>query len=85
MVVFGFTAEYFTGMEKFKDLLSTRSKNGLSRIFGSEILDTPEVIAGLGMEPLKMAIGLGPKSLHEIARALHSYGYIDDPVRWLAS
>ena len=69
----------------FKDELSSWSKDGLSRIFGSEILDTPEVIAGLGMEPLKKAIGLGPKSLHEIARALHSCDHIDDPVRWLAS
>jgi hypothetical protein len=69
----------------FKDELSSWSKNGLSRIFGSEILDSPEVIAGLGMESLKMAIGLGPKSLHEIARALHSYGYIDDPAKWQES
>ena len=67
----------------FKDELSSWSKDGLSRIFGSEILDTPEVIAGLGTESLKMAIGLGPKSLHEIARALHSYGYIDDIEQWL--
>ena len=69
----------------FKDELSSWSKNGLSRIFGPQILNTPEVIAGLGMEPLKMAIGLGPKSLHEIALVLHSYGYIDDPESWLES
>ena len=69
----------------FKDELSSWSKNGLSRIFGSEILDSPEVIAGLGTESLKMAIGLGQNSLEEIARALHSYGCIDDPVRWLES
>jgi hypothetical protein len=67
----------------FKDELSSWSKDGLSRIFGSEILDIPEVIAGLGTESLKMAIGLGPKSLHEIALVLHRFGYIDDPVRWL--
>ena len=69
----------------FKDALSSWSKDGLSRIFGPQILDTPEVIAGLGTESLKMAIGLGPKSLHEIARALHSYGYIDGPESWLKS
>jgi hypothetical protein len=67
----------------FKDELSAWSQNGLSRIFGPQILDSPEVIAGLGMESLKMAIGLGPKSLQEIARALYKYGCIDDPVRWL--
>ena len=69
--------------KKFADELSTWSKNGLSRIFGPQILDTPEVIAGLGMEPLEMAIGLGPKSLEEIAWALHKHGYIDDIEQWL--
>jgi hypothetical protein len=69
----------------FKDELSSWSKDGLSRIFGSEILDSPEVIAGLGTESLNKAIGLGPKSLHEIAEALYKSGYIDDPVRWLES
>ena len=67
----------------FKDELSSWSKNGLSRIFGSEILDSPEVIAGLGTESLKKAIDLGPKSLHEIARGLHKHGYLEDPVGWL--
>ena len=67
----------------FKDELSSWSKDGLSRIFGSEILDSPEVIAGLGTESLKMAIGLGPKSLHEIARALYEFGYIGDIEQWL--
>jgi hypothetical protein len=69
----------------FKDELSSWSKDGLSRLFGPQILDTPEVIAGLGTESLNKAIGLGPKSLQEIARALYKYGCIDDPVRWLAS
>jgi hypothetical protein len=67
----------------FADELSTWSKNGLSRVFGRDVLNEPEVIAGIGMLGLKLAIGLGPKSLREIAEALHSYGYIDDPVRWL--
>ena len=69
--------------KKFADGLSTWSKNGLVRLFGRDVLKEPEVIAGLGMEPLKMAIGLGPKSLHEIAWALYGFGYIDDIEQWM--
>jgi hypothetical protein len=31
-------------MDNFKDMLSTRNKNGLSRCFGSQVLDQPEII-----------------------------------------
>jgi hypothetical protein len=70
--------------KKFADELSTWSKNGLSRLFGRDVLKEPEVIAGIGIVVLEQAIGLGPKSLGEIAEALYKSGYIDDPVRWLA-
>ena len=62
----------------FKDSLSTRSKNGLSRCFGSQVLDTPEVIAEAGMARLRLAVGLGHKSLQEIALALYEFCYIDE-------
>ena len=67
----------------FANELSTWSRNGLSRIFGPQILDTPEVIAGLGMELLEMVIGIGSKSLQEIALALFRFGYIDNVYKWL--
>ena len=66
----------------FSDELSTWSKNGLSRLYGKDILKKPEVIAGIGMAALEQAIGLGPKSLQEIAFFLFEYGFIDDIDKW---
>ena len=68
---------------KFKDMLSTWSKNGLSRLYGRDILEKPEVIAGIGVSGLEQAIGLGPKSLKEIATYLYELGYINDIDQWL--
>ena len=70
-------------MKKFKDMLSTWSKNGLSRLYGRDILEKPEVIAGIGVSGLEQAIGLGPKSLKEIALSLYKFNYIDDIDQWL--
>jgi hypothetical protein len=68
----------------FADALSTWSKNGLIRLYGEDILNEPEVIAWLGMNGLlKHAIGLGPKSLKEIALLLCDFYYIDDIEKWL--
>ena len=36
------------------------------------------MIAGIGITALEGAIGSGPKSLKEIALALHKFGYIDN-------
>ena len=70
----------------FADELSTWNKNGLSRLYGEDILKEPEVIAWLGMiGVLKHAIGLGPKSLQEIALALQKVKCIDDVDQWLGS
>jgi hypothetical protein len=69
----------------FIDELSTWSKNGLVRLYGRDILKEPEVIAGIGIAVLEHAIGLGPKSLGEIALALRKFGYIDDIGQWLDS
>ena len=67
----------------FADELSTWSRNGLSRLYGGDILKEPEVIAWLGMiGVLKLAIGLGPKSLKEIALLLYDFYYIDDVEKW---
>ena len=46
-----------------------------------------EVGVGLRIEGglLENAIGLGPKSLQEIALALNKFGYIDDPDKWIGS
>ena len=67
----------------FADELSTWSKNGLSRLYGKDILEEPEMIAGIGIAALKHAIGLGPKSLKEIALLLYEFSYIDDVENWL--
>ena len=70
-------------MKTFKELLSTRSKNGISRCFGPQILDTPTVIADAGPARLRRTNQLGPKSLREIAEVLLGLGYIKDPDQWL--
>ena len=57
----------------------------MSRLFGKDILKEPEVIAAVGMTGLKLAVGLGPVSLREIALALHKFGCIDDVDQWLGS
>ena len=72
-------------MKNFKDMLSTRSKNGLSRCFGRQVLDTPEIIAEAGIDRLRLAVGIGAKSLQEIAFALCKFGCIDDVENWLRS
>ena len=69
--------------KSFADELSTWSKNGLSRLYGRDILKKPEVIAGIGITALEGAIGLGPNALQEIALALYKFGYIDDVEKWL--
>ena len=64
-------------------MLSTRSKNGLSRCFGRQVLDTPEIIAEAGIDRLRLTVGVGPKSLKEIATYLYELEYIDDIDKWL--
>ena len=64
-------------------MLTTRSKNGLSRCFGRQVLDTPEVIAEGVIDRLRLAVGLGTKSLQEIAFLLFRYGFIKDMEKWL--
>jgi hypothetical protein len=58
-------------MKKFKDMLSTRSKNGLSRCFGRQVLNTPAIIAEAGMDRLRLAVGVGTKLLQEITELLY--------------
>ena len=69
---------------KFADSLSTRSK-GLSRFFGRQVLNTPEIIAEAGIDRLRLAVGIGSKSLQEIAFALCKFGCIDNIRKWLGS
>jgi hypothetical protein len=70
-------------MEKLKDLLSTRTKNGLCRCLGTQVLDQPEIIAAIGITGLRLINGLGPKSLEEIALGLNRFGYISGADKWL--
>jgi len=72
--------------EKFRDNLSARSKNGIARCFGRQVLDTtPEVIAAAGPARLRMTNQVGHKTLQEIARLLFEFGYIECPYKWLGS
>ena len=66
----------------FINSLSTRSKFGLARCFGS-IPNDPAIIAEAGIKKLEMTVQLGPKSFREIAELLYKFGYIDDPDQWL--
>ena len=73
-----------TNNTTFANELSTRSKNGLSLLYGRDILKDPEFIAEIGMDGLKMPFFvLEPKALQELARGLHKFGYIDDVEQWL--
>ena len=72
-------------MKKFKDELSIRSINGLARCFGRQVLDTPEVIAKAGAKRLRRAVGLGGKSIKEIAEVLYKFGFVDSIDDWLES
>jgi len=51
--------------------LSTKSRNGLFHFFGRGVLEKPKVIALAGMDRMRLAVGLGPASLREIALALY--------------
>ncbi len=72
-------------MKKFKDELSIRSINGLARCFGRQALDTPQIIAGAGVKRLRLAVGLGSKSIKEIAEVLNKFGFVDSIDEWLQS
>ena len=64
-------------MKTFKDMLSTRSKNGLTGAFGDpNIIYQPDRIAA-GRDKLTLARNIGPKSLQEIAEALYLFEYIE--------
>ena len=68
---------------KFKDMLLTRSKNGLTGCFGdSDIIYQPERIAA-GRDKLTRARNIGSVSLGEIASNLYKYGFINDTDKWL--
>ena len=83
MVVFICAVRYFPNMKNFKDMLSTRSKNGLIGCFGDgDIINQPERISA-GRERLTLARNIGSKSLQEIASNLFKYGFIDDIDNWL--
>ena len=70
-------------MKKFKDMLSTRCKNGLIGCFGDgDIINQPQRIAA-GRDKLTLARNIGPKSLREIAEILHKFHYIEDYDKWL--
>jgi len=84
MVALANAAEYFSSMNKFKDSLSARSKNGISRCFGPQYLDTPEVIAEAGSARLQRTNEIGSKSLQEIAELLYNFEYIGCSYGWLA-
>jgi hypothetical protein len=63
-------------MKSFKHMLSGRAGNGISRCYGSQVLDKPEVIAADGPRRLRMTVLLGTKSLKEIASVLQKCGLI---------
>jgi hypothetical protein len=68
---------------KFKDMLSTRSKNGLIGCFSDDdIINQPERIAA-GRHKLTRARNIGRKALQEIASNLYKYGFINDIDKWL--
>jgi hypothetical protein len=72
-------------MKKFKDELSIRSIDGLARCFGRQALDAPEVITKAGAKRLSLAVGLGEKSIKEIAEVLYKFGFVDSIDDWLES
>ena len=70
-------------MKQFKDMLSTRAKNGKIGAFGdSDIIHKPGKIAA-GRDRLTLARNIGTKSLQEIAELLYQFGYIQCFEKWL--
>ena len=67
----------------FADTISTRSKFGLRRCFGRDMLNHPEEIALAGGTRFKLVVQVGPKSVREIAEGLFKCGYIDCPKKWI--
>ena len=74
-----------SGNKSFADTLPTRSKNCLACCFGRDVLTKPEIIVKAGMKRLRLAEGVGPKSLREITVVLYEFCYIDNIDEWLES
>ena len=71
-------------VESFADTLSGSCLTGLIICFGSwEIIHQPKRIAFEGIQKLQSAAYLSPESLEELAEALYTSGYIDEPHKWL--
>ena len=68
---------------KFADTLSTRSKFGILRCFGRDVLNEPEIIAKAGGSRFKLVVQVGPQTLREIAKGLHKCGCIECPEKWI--
>ena len=71
--------------KSLENVLSPEAKGGLMLNYWPGILDKPELIAELGIEPLERAIGLCRRSLREISEVLNKLGYIDSAEKWLES
>jgi len=69
----------------FKTALTPTVRKVLQEFWGSEeIIEQPEIIVDLGADGISRINRIGRKSLHEIAQALDSFGYIDSSQLWLA-
>ena len=59
-------------------------RSALIDYWGNEdIIRQPEILVDLGPEAISRINRIGRKSLHQIAHALGSLGYIDSPESWL--
>jgi len=76
--------EYISSAGSFKTSISPAVRKALIKFWGTEdIVDQPEILVELGPDGVSRINRIGRKSLHEIARALDSCGYLDSSDSWL--
>ncbi len=68
----------------FEMAISSPVRKALIKYWGNEdIVYDPEIIVDLGPENISRINRIGRKSLHQIADALETFGYIESPNLWL--
>ena len=78
------TKEHTSTAFSFGSAIPAAVRSALIDYWGNdEILRQPEILVDLGPEAISRINRIGRKSLHQIAQALDSLGYIDSPRLWL--
>jgi hypothetical protein len=78
------TKDHTPAAFSFRWAIPPAVRTALIEYWGSEeILIHPEILVDLGPEAISRINRIGRISLHQIAQALDTFGYIDSPGLWL--